>query len=461
MLERALSYLAAALEAERDRWFLWVPVCFGVGIALYFGLASEPTIAVSVAPLIGAVGFLLMARGRSVALLLSFAVFWAALGFLNAKLRTYWVKSPVLVQETRAVWIEGWLETLSPQLPKGYRLILRPYAMDGVDAEAIPYHVRVTARFDGLDYGAGTALRLRAVLRPVPEPVAPGGFDFARRAWFERLGAVGYALGAPTIVSAPREAPLGLRIWAQIDRLRAGVEARLRRALPGSAGAIANALITGERSAIPEQTLEALRHSGLAHVLAISGLHMALIAGTLFWCVRAGFAALPALALRYPIKKWSAVIALAGAAFYLLLSGAGIATQRAFLMMAVMFVAILLDRPALTLRNVALAGLVILVMLPESLFNVSFQMSFAATVALVAFYEGMSGRIPSESPAGLGSRLLHRGWRYVAGIALTTLVASIAVAPFAAYHFHKVAQYSLFANLAAMPIVGLMIMPWL
>lgn len=237
------------------------------------------------------------------------------------------------------------------------------------------------------------------------------------------------------------------------------MDARIRNAVPGATGALASALITGERGRIAEPTLEALRHSGLAHLLAISGLHMALMAGTLYALVRAGLAAIPALALRAPIKKIAAVLALAGAAFYLVLSGAGIATQRAFLMMGIMFLAVLLDRPAITLRNVALAALIVLALFPESLFDVSFQMSFAAAATLVAVYERWSARPGLHTGQAATSRMARKITRYFLGIALTTLVAGVAVAPFAAYHFHKLAQYSLIANLAAMPIFGLGVMP--
>ena len=179
----------------------------------------------------------------------------------------------------------------------------------------------------------------------------------------------------------------------------------------------------------------------------------------MFFLLRAIAAAFPALALRYPIKKWAAVLALAGAAFYLALSGGSIATQRAFLMAAIVFTAILIDRPALTLRNVAIAALAILVAFPESLLDVSFQMSFAAVTALVAVYERVERRGWVSAPTSPAQWAMRKSVFYFAGIAFTTLIASIAVAPFAAFHFHKLAQYSLLANLATMPVFALIVMP--
>jgi len=459
LVREALTPLFRQLEAERDRFFLWVPVFLGAGTGAYFALAEEPTIAFAVAPLMAAIGLFLLLRSRPLGCVLALAAICAAVGFANVKLRALWVDSPSLLRSTKVVHVVGWVEDVAPKPKKGARLTLRLISIDGIPEEQLPFRARVTARFAEMGVKTGDAVRLRAVLRPVPEPVAPGGFDFARKAWFERLGAVGFAIGPPTVIADAAPPPFGLRLWAGIDSLRQTIGNRIRAALPGPSGTIATALITGERTAIPEDTLSALRHSGLAHVLAISGLHMALMAGTLFWLVRASLALIPSLALRYAIKKWAAFLALVGAAFYLALSGAGIATQRAFIMMAIFFLAIMLDRPALTLRNVAIAALIILLTLPESVLNVSFQMSFAAVVGLVSVYETATSRRRNALDAGILGNGMARAWRYFAGIGLTTLVASLATAPFAAFHFHKLAQFSLLGNLAAMPLVGILIMP--
>ena len=228
----------------------------------------------------------------------------------------------------------------------------------------------------------------------------------------------------------------------------------------GGDGEIAAALITGERGGISKDLNQAMRDSGLAHILSISGLHMVIMAGTVFWLTRALLALIPALALRYPIRKWAAAVALVSALFYLLLSGAAVPTVRSWMMMSIVLIAMMLDRPALTMRNVALAALAILIVAPESLFDPSFEMSFAAVVALVALYEWLSQRERSDlgdvSPVW---RALRKGWLIVLSAALTTLVASTAIAPFAVYHFHRMTQYGLPANLIATPIVSLLIMP--
>ena len=458
-LQACAGFLARALLAETDRWFLWVPVLFGVGIGIYFALDQEPGSFVAVGGVVAAGGLALLSRGRPCAWACSMMLLLGALGFADAKLRSLMLATLMLERASGVVTVEGWVERAEPVLPKGYRLTIAVARLEGQVRPRDLRRVRVSSRFETAP-PTGEFLRLRAILRPVPEPVMPGGFDFARKAWFAGIGAVGFAISEPVSSQPDGSLPgLWLRVKSRIDGIRRAVDQRIRSVWPGQTGAIASALITGERGRIPEAVLQALRHSGLAHVLAISGLHMVLMAGSLYWLVRAILAGIPALALRYPVKKVAALFALAGGGFYLALSGAAVATQRAYLMMAIMFLAVLLDRPALTMRNVALAATALLLLFPESLFDVSFQMSFAAALALVAVYERWSRNRAAVAAASMVARIRRKAVLYFSGVAVTTLVASIAVAPFAAYHFHKLAQFGLAANLAAMPLVGLVVMP--
>lgn len=458
LLRRAVLSLAHLIEEESDRWFLWVPVFFGAGIGLYFALPGEPAFYSVIAALCITLSLCLATARIPFLWTLSVACFCASLGFANAKLRTYSVAQPALERSGGFKILKGWIEKTEARLPRGHRITLRPFESSNTKKSSLPYRVRYTSRFDETPV-TGAAVEVRVRLRPVPEPVMPGGFDFSRKAFYAGLGAVGFALAPAKLLNDAPPLPFDIALRAKIDGLRHGIERRILETIPGERGAVVIALITGERGRIPEETLAALRNSGLAHMLAISGLHMALMAGSLFWLLRTSAAAIPALALRYPIKKWAAVLALLGGGFYLAISGGSIATQRAFLMMGIVFTAILLDRPAFTLRNVALAACVILGLFPESLLNVSFQMSFAAVTALVAVYERTSKRKRSAMASSRWGWIARKGVRYVGGIALTTLVAGIAIAPFAAFHFHKLAQFSLVANLGAMPPFGLVVMP--
>jgi competence protein ComEC len=458
LLHRAALLLARLIEDESDRWFLWVPVFFGAGIGLYFSLPSEPTFYSIIAALCITLSLCVATRKKPFLWTISVACFCASLGFADARVRTLSVAQPSLEGSGGFHVLKGWVEKTQARLPRGQRITLRPFGASNAKKAPLPHRVRYTSRFDAVPV-TGSAVEVRLRLRPVPEPVMPGGFDFSRKAFYAGLGAVGFALAPARPLDAAPPPPFDIALRAKVDGLRHGIERRILEVIPGERGAVVIALITGERGRIPEATLAALRNSGLAHMLAISGLHMALMAGSLFWLLRAGAAAFPALALRYPIKKWAAVLALLGGGFYLAISGGSIATQRAFLMMGIVFTAILLDRPALTLRNVAMAACVILALFPESLLDVSFQMSFAAVTGLVAVYERTSKRKPSSTVHTLWGRVAQKTLWYVGGIALTTLVAGIAVAPFAAFHFHKLAQFSLVANLGAMPPFGLVVMP--
>ena len=279
-------------------------------------------------------------------------------------------------------------------------------------SDARPVRVRVTTAKVVAGLQAGDPVRLRATLQPPSGPALPGGYDFARHAWFDQLGAVGYTWTAPKRDTGLGTPPLSLRLWAHVERLRRAIGGRITAALPGETGAIANALITGERGGIPEETTNAFRDSGLLHILSISGLHMAIMAGSVFFLVRLMLAAVPAIALRYPIKKWAAVVAMLGAVAYLLISGSSFATVRSTIMISIMFLAVLLDRPALALRNVVLAAILILIVFPESLLDVGFQMSFAAVVALISVYEAFARRggwsLFPQGPVGEARFLLRR-----------------------------------------------------
>ena len=389
------------------------------------------------------------------------ALLTLALGFATAKLHTELARAPVLARELRYVEVKAWLEALDGRENGRTRATLRVISIDRLSPEATPYRVRVTGGAEmGQNVKTGDGVRLKAVLMPPPEPVEPGAFDFGRTAWFSRLGAVGYATTDLERLDDQPRPPLGLALWAEIDRLRDPINARVRAALPGQTGDIAAALITGARGGIPKDVNQAMRDSGLAHILSISGLHMVIMAGTMFWLVRALLALFPYLALSFPIRKWAAAAALFSATFYLLLSGAAVPTVRSWIMMSIVLIAVMLDRPALTMRNVAIAALAVLLIMPQSLFDPSFEMSFAAVVGLVALFEYLSQR--ERDGQGDVSPVWH-GLRKVAIIsssaALTTLVASLAIAPFAIYHFHRMTHYGLAANLIVTPIVSLLIMP--
>jgi competence protein ComEC len=248
-----------------------------------------------------------------------------------------------------------------------------------------------------------------------------------------------------------------------IEAVRDAIRERIEAALPDDLAGFSAALIIGERSGVPAETQTALQISGLAHILAISGLHMSLMAGSVFWLLRAGLALVPGLALNYPIKKWAACGTLVAGFGYLMISGWGVATQRAYVMLAVMCLAVLLDRPAFTMRNLAIAGIIVVLARPETVFTASFQMSFMAVMGLIAFYEAVSAwrreALRDVWPQSLAGRIAMWIGLSIFAMAATTIVASVFTSLPAAYHFNRVAPYSLLANLLALPIVTSLVMP--
>ncbi len=456
--------LTEALESERPRWLLWLPVLTGAGIAFYFHLAEEPPLVLALSPFGMALILRSAVRKGTLGVALAGALVALTLGLALAKLRTEWVRAPVLSQRVTAE-VRGFVELVEPKPQRGGRLTVRVAAMDKLPQAKWPARVRVRLLGDVSRFKPGDAIRLTASLSPPPQPALPGGYDFARSAWFQRLGAVGYTAREPVPDETLGAPPAGLRAALAIERLRVAIGRRITAALPGETGAIANALITGERGGITEATNDAFRDSGLFHALSISGLHMAVMAGAIFWTLRLLLAAVPYLALHYPIKKWAAAGAAVGALFYLLISGSSPPTERSYLMISIMFLAILLDRSALALRNIALAAMLILLVYPESLLDLGFQMSFAAVTALVAAHEEIQRRWPpGEGAGGLVPWLRELGLPgraaiMIGAISLSTVIASLAVAPLAAYYFHKSQQYAILGNVLGLPICDLIVMP--
>jgi len=301
----------------------------------------------------------------------------------------------------------------------------------------------------------GDRVRLKATLSPPAKPALPDGFDYARSAWFDQVGAVGYAFAAPVIEGRVDAGTLMQRYRRGVEDIRQAIAVRVRAALPGETGEIALALITGERGGISVATNSAYKNSGLFHILSISGLHMVIMAGAVFYSVRLLLAAIPLIALTMPIKKIAAAAGILSALGYLAISGGAFATVRSVLMILIIFGAVLIDRPALALRNVAAAAFLILALYPESLLDAGFQMSFAAVTALIASHEVVSWLL------GRGSRPnpVLSIVKFFGEIIASTLIASAAVAPFAAYNFHQSQQYAVLANMIAIPICNIIVMP--
>lgn len=449
--KRAGDEVAQRLAAERERWILWTPVLLGVGIGLYFSLRAEP--AGWIAPAIIAVALTLAVIGRhsEYSLVSAVAGCIGATGFALAQFGTFNADHVTLDRTIAASTVSGRVASVE-QLPDGTRVLLDKVRISAIEPNLTPERIRLRLRGKMPDLLPGAWLEVRARLAPPPPPAMPGAYDFQFHYYFLEIGATGFALGRARILADADERLTLAHRW---EGFRERLTTRIRESIGGVAGAVAAALITGDRGAIPEHINEAYRNSGIYHLLSISGMHIGLVAGLLFAVVRGALALFPPIALNYPIKKWAACAAIAGALFYTLLAGATVPTVRSFVMMGLVLAAIVFDRQGISMRFVAIAATIILAFQPQALLNASFQMSFAAVVALIAAYEVWGSAFARGKDAGMARRVAL----YVAAVALTTLIATVATAPFSAYHFNNVALYGLLGNLIAVPLSSVWVMP--
>lgn len=450
-------------ELSHGRAFLFAPVFLGLGAVLWFSADRDPV------PALYQVGFfvsLILAltfRHRSRALGLSamagtlVAAGMALASFETARKDTVVLDSPVTVDITGRVLSReamargGWrytVELLSTAKPK----LKRP-----------PERIALVASGRHQPLFEGEGITGRARISPPSGPAMPGLSDFGFPSYFQQIGAIGFFYGAPRRADAvpPPERNGLTQMTAWIGHLRAVIGERIRSIIPGDAGAFATAMVTDERRAMTRETAEALRLSGLAHIIAISGLNMALSAGIFFVGLRMALSLHQGMAQAMPIKKIAAFGALVGVTAYYLLSGSAVSAERAWLMMSVMLIAVLIGRPSISMRNVALSALIILVLSPSDVMGASFQMSFAATAALVAGYALLRDRAEEEGrPSALpGMAALAKTGRFFWSIALTSIIGGVSTAIFSVAHFQQLALWGLPANLAAMPIVSFIVMP--
>ncbi len=438
----------ALVEAERASVALWLPVAFAVGIAAWFNLpwAEQRLAAAVILTGLGIAGVLARLPPLTVMALLALA------GMGAAEWRSASVAHPILA--TRLITtVSGRVGGIENRPDRGqFRLLIAPVS-DG----DLPLLVRVTVRGappSGLAPGASVSVR--AMLSPPAAAAVPGGYDFARRAWFAGIGATGIALGKLTI-ALPAPIPDGALAW--LDAKRAALTLHIRAMVPGEAGALAAAFVTGDQGSIPLETAQAMRDSGLAHLLSISGLHIAVIVGGVIFGVRRLLTLVPWIALRWPVKT----MAVAAAAFvgiaYTLLAGSEVPTVRTILATLIVLIGMVIGREAFSLRLLAGAAFLILSVRPEALLGPSFQLSFAAVISIVALYESRLGRWltvnDKEAPHW------HRYGRHLLTLLASGLVAELALSSIGLFHFNRAGLYGVLANLVAIPLSSFVIMPLL
>jgi competence protein ComEC len=431
---------------------IWVPALLGMGVAAYFALGREPLLSSGLVLFILSCALGLALRHRPALARASVVMAIVAAGFLAAELRTATVAAPVLHGPIGPALVSGRVAEVELQ-EKSARILLADVRVTGLTRAETPARVRIgLTRYSDIPK-LGDRLSLRAKLFAPPAPAAPGAHDFRRDLFFLRIGAVGYAVQKYV---RPADAEDG--DGPLLGRLRQAAAERISAVFPDPSQvaerAIALALLTGERGPIPEAVNNAMRDAGLAHLLAISGMNITIAAGLIYFTLRLGLAAIPWIALRFPIKKWAAFGGLLGEILYTQFVGAPVSAERSMITTGFIMLAIMADRSALTLRLVAISATLLILAEPEAVMGASFQMSYGAIVALVVLYERWRFHGAGEQGA------LRRAVTYLGGIAVMSVVASAASAVFAIYHFQQSAFYGMGANLLAVPIHDLWIMPW-
>ncbi|MEQ5870584.1 ComEC family competence protein [Sagittula sp. NFXS13] len=447
MVRYLLDLPQALVGDQRGHLFAWTPVLLACGIGIYFTLTWEPPVWMLWTALLAVVFVPAQALigPRPVLGPLVVALGLISGGFGLAGLRAHQVAGPVLHFRYYGP-IEGRVVNIDRSASDAVRLTLDQVVLQDMDPARVPVRVRVSLHGGpNISPQPGMMVILTGHLGPPGGAVEPGGFDFRRHAWFLRLGAVGYTRTPVLMLEPPGP---GLNVF----RARMSLSARVQDQLPGETGAFAAAVMSGDRSGMAQGTLSTLRDTNLAHLLAISGLHMGLLAGFAYASLRIGLLLVPRCRHYWPVKKLAAVGALGAAAGYLALSGGNVATERAFIMVAAALTALMLDRRALSLRSVAMAALIVLVFMPEALLGPGFQMSFAATVALVAAFEQVT-------TVQRGHRL--PGWvSAVLSVIISSAVAGAATAPVGMAHFNQASVYGLLANLVSVPVMGALVVPF-
>lgn len=441
--------LLSVFQKEHDRLVLWLPVLLGLGIGLYFSLLDEPDIWYVTGFFFIILLFTVIFWQKTTLRLFFITVLFINFGILWAEISTISAKAPVLQGEIFYRLTEGDISDIKIK-EKGEKLILTNVQIDGLDVEETPKRISVSLKqhMDGLN--VGDRVQLNATLFPPPTPVMPQAYDFARMFYYEQLGAVGYTPKQPVIIKKAEEN--NFEQW--LNALRLSITQRIIAPMTPENGWIAAAMMVGEQSGVSKEVSDIMRESGIYHVLSISGLHMSIAVMLVFFTVRFLLSLYPPFALRVPTKKIAALVALFSAFAYLLLAGYPVPAVRSFIMVAVVMLAILFDRSGISVFSLAWAAMLTLLWQPESLLGASFQLSFAATIGILAFYERFS-HVLYKNNIGFW----HKIFLYFLGIMLTSLVATFATTPLVIYHFNRFTLWGIATNMLLLPLVSMWIMP--
>ncbi len=450
-MKRIFKIIINCWENEPNRYLVWLPFLFALGIALYFALPTEPKMWLVL--LISEIWlFLLFLFRNSVVRSIFIGGLVIICGFINVYVHTIYVSHHVEFQPQKTDYLSGKIVDISYSDKSHQRLLI-----DNVKDFNAPLKGRFRVTVTNLQehFEVGQCVELVATVFPPSRMPIMAGFQLDRKYFFEKISGIGYANSEIFTIKCTEQS-WAMSLKSAINKLRQDISEQVAEILPTEQSGVASALFIGEKSRISPHIINNYRGSGLAHFLSVSGLHLGTIAVLVFFFIRLILALIPFVALQFDIKKPAAITAIIFSAAYLSISGMAVPAQRAFIMTAVVFVGIIFNRQAISMRMVSLAALIILILQPQALISVSFQMSFAAVYALVAFYEHYASKINHLARRG---GIFNKIFWYLSGIVVGDFVASLATMPFSTYHFHQIALYTSLGNLLAGPLIGLWLMP--
>lgn len=445
-IKRLSYWLNGFFLTQKDRISLWLPVCFASGIGFYFSLPTEPFLATTLCFFIFSSFLLWDGRKNQVLSVVFLFLFLFCGGIFLTQVRSIIISEPRIKLRTGLLTVTGTVEEVQ-EFPEGRsRVILDHVSIENYDDWKTPAKIWLNVAATVQPPKTGDVIRVQTHLTDPFPASSPNGFDFSRMLYFQRIGGIGFIQDSFETLKRSEQSDIRDTINRKIDAV-----------MPSDTAGIAKALVTGSSKSVPFNIVENYRDAGIAHILSVSGLHMSLLAGLIFIVVRTLLALIPSVSLYHDTKKIAALISLAVCFCYLQISGASYPAQRAFIMLAFALTAILFNRRALSVVSLAWAAFFILFLFPESLCSAGFQMSFSAVLALICAYEAGIGKYIKllEKKEGFAFYLLS----CVAAVALTTLIASTATAPFTVYHFKRLPVYSLIGNLLSSTLTGFIIMP--
>ena len=433
------------------------PIIMGLGIWTYFAMPFEPSKWWTVA----AVEILLLLayifRHYPSILRIIFLLFIFVFGFCNIQIKTAYLSEQLPSIKEQKVYLRGEVFSRDTNYNGKPRIVIGN--MERLSGSRIKGKYRLTLLHSRYLPQTGNCVELVAEVAPLMKANSVGGYQPDRNLFFEGLNGSGYVLSQVF----PIDCAVPNNFWREkIDKIRRSITSKIENTLPKNQASIASAILSGNRELMSKEQADNYRNSGLAHFLSISGLHMSMIAGLMFFFIRLIMATIPKIALRYNSKKVAAFCAIIVSTIYLIISGTAVPTQRAYIMVFIILLAAIFERKAISMRNLALAASFILIISPQMLISISFQLSFAAVTAMIAFYESFSTKIHrflSADNSGLIGKTFRIIITYLSGVIIADFIASAATLPFVIYHFNKVALYTSLTNLLSGPIIAFIIMP--